>query len=81
MFRNIYISILIGLSLFLSIFTSSVSFADIQIPGESFLQGPSIHVNASSGNAIDVSRDFGFRLLGIAKLVISGFALIYMVLM
>lgn len=81
MFRNTYILILLGFLSFFSFFLSSVSFAEIQIPGENLLQGPSIHVDASAGNVVDISRDFGFRILGIAKLVISGFALIYIVLM
>ncbi len=81
MFSKFIFPIVLLFLVCLSIFSPTFSFANLAIPGEEYLQWPSIDVTTTTGNAVEVSRDFGFRIFGIAKLVISWFALIYMVLM
>ncbi len=63
--------------------TTCLSFANAGILGGmgGDIQNVSIQVNTpANSNLFDVSRDLGLRILTAARLVISGFALIYLVL-
>lgn len=50
------------------------------IPGWDIIQEASIPVTIDSGNSLSVAQSFAFKILGLLKLVISGFALIFMVM-
>ena len=71
------------ISLLLSFFLCGIVdvFAGI-LPGgsEDILNKPSINISVSWNDPIEVSKSLWFRLLSGAKLIVSGFALIYLVL-
>jgi len=56
--------------------------AGLQFPdgSETIIQEPSIQISTNSWNAIEVSREFAFKVLGLLKILVSGVALIYIVL-
>ncbi len=71
------------ISLLLSFFLCGIFnvFAGI-LPGDSdtILKDPSISISVSWNDPIEVSKSLWFKLLSGAKLIVSGFALIYLVL-
>ncbi len=57
------------------------SYAATTIPGASIISTPSIQIPLSTtGDSIASAKDFGFRILWVIKTVISGFALIYLIM-
>lgn len=75
--------LLIILGILLSFSCFSGSFAAISLPGNSatIIADPSIEIIQPSGSdPIIATRTLGWKILGLAKMVISGFALIYLVL-
>jgi len=50
------------------------------IPGSDVIEGPSIRGDVTGSVNVDTARGFGMRMLSLAKMIISGFALIYIVL-
>lgn len=67
---------------FWSIFgLSDPLFASLEIPGGNKIQNVSIQADSVNGSiGIDEARGIGNNLLSLARIVISGFALIYIVL-
>lgn len=79
--KKIFLTLVTILTLLVGI---DIASAQLQIPGADKLQGVSIqssNIWNDSKVTIETARDFGGSLLGIAKTIISGFALIYIVLM
>lgn len=60
-----------------SLFASALpGTADAELPGVSITVG-----TPANGNLVDTSRDFGLRILQAVKVLVSGFALVYIVLL
>jgi hypothetical protein len=54
--------------------------AGLEIPGTEKIIENSIAVNIDSGDSITSSKNFGFRILGLIRMGVSGIALIYLVM-
>jgi Type IV secretion system pilin len=76
--RKIILSILLILSAFLC--ANALFAAWVEIPWGSIIEKPSIGVEIKWWDIISSGRDFAFRILWLLKVVVSGFALIYIVL-
>ena len=59
---------------------SDSTYADILPWGASTLSDPSIVVDGGNADIIETSRGFGMKILWALKIVVSGFALVYLVL-
>lgn len=58
----------------------SVFAAGVNIPGAGHIAADSIQINQATGGGEEAAKAFAFSILGILKLVVSGFALIYLVM-
>ena len=56
------------------------SYAAVDIPGTSQIINNSIGVTVATDGSINSAKDFGFRILGVIRIVISGIALVYLVM-
>ena len=79
---NRYISlILIIIAGLVSWYATSLFAAALTIPGGTTIPDASILVNGVAGGSVEqVGQTFWLRILGLVKVVISGFALVFMVL-
>lgn len=78
---NIRITLLLWLSLLFIFFISSVNAGILPGSVDWNIKAVSIDVGTPSGTLFDMSRDLGLRVLTFIRMVISWFALIYLVLM
>lgn len=62
----------------LSVYT--LGYASVDIPGTSQISAASIEVNVANDGSITSAKDFGFQVLQILKIAVSGIALVYIVL-
>jgi hypothetical protein len=61
--------------------TASFTYAGIlPATADTTIKGKSITINVSGSNPIDISREVGLKILTAFRLVVAGFALIYIVL-
>jgi Type IV secretion system pilin len=81
--KSYTISILIGLALIIAMIAWDIASAAITLPGgsDTIIATPSIQVWVSGGNSVEIAQSLGIRILGFAKVLISGLALVYIVLM
>ena len=80
MHKKIFLILLTLISLALSV---NFAYADLEIPGKEILKEVSIHSDSfqdTKNVSISDARNFGGNLLSIARLVVAGFALIYIVI-
>ncbi len=56
------------------------TYGAVEIPGSEKIIEGSILVGSSGGDSVTAAKDFGFRILGVLRIVVSGFALIYLVM-
>ena len=80
MHKKIFLILLTLISLALSV---NFAYADLEIPGKEILKEVSIHSDSfqdTKNVSISDARNFGGSLLSIARLVVAGFALIYIVI-
>lgn len=76
--RQLLISILSGI--FLGLVIGPDLFAAVNIPGKDILTGPSIDMNIPGGTFEEKTQNLGWKVLELAKLIVSGLALIYLVM-
>ncbi|NRH21269.1 hypothetical protein HOO68_04460, partial [Candidatus Gracilibacteria bacterium] len=71
-----------GILVFLisSIFLYTFGYASVDIPGTAQITAASIEVNIANDGSVTSAKDFGFQILQILKIAVSGVAIIYMVL-
>lgn len=70
---------ILAIAVFLGVSTAS---ADFSIPGSEIIQPHSIATDGvEGGDAIAVGQAFGWKILSLMKIIISGFALIFIVMM
>jgi NADH:ubiquinone oxidoreductase subunit 6 (subunit J) len=62
-----------------SIYTLT-TYATVVIPGTTEIVKSSIGVTVATDGSIESAKNLGFRILGVIRIVISGFALIYLVM-
>jgi hypothetical protein len=77
---RILTTILVLLTWCMSAYVLTTYAAAVTIPGATEIVKSSISVAQGSWDSITNAKDFGFRLLGVLRIVISGFALIYLVM-
>lgn len=77
--RIIYNILIILGGIFVS-YVTMVSASALVIPGADVIKEWSIWVTVDGGDVVDVGLGFGMRILNLLKLVISGFALVFMVM-
>ena len=79
-----YMRLFLIISILLGTLFSEISLFASALPGaaDAIIAPDSITVSTPVvGSIFDISRDFGLRILSAVKLVVSGFALIYIILM
>jgi Type IV secretion system pilin len=81
--KSYTISILIGLTLIIAMIAWDIASAAITLPKDTdpIIAVPSIQVWVSGGSSVEIAQSLGIRILGFAKVLISGLALVYIVLM
>lgn len=76
-----FLIILIGIIAWWALLYSATTFAaTLIIPSGDTIKGSSILVDASGWDAVTVGQAFGLRILNLLKVVVSGFALVFMVM-
>jgi Type IV secretion system pilin len=81
--KSYILSIILGLALIITIIVWDIVSAAITLPGgtDTIIAAPSIQVWLSNASSVEMAQWLGIKILGFAKLMISGLALIYIVLM
>lgn len=78
--KQIFIFLLLIASIFFLTLTPSV-YGQIVIPGADNIKSASINLESTNGEVTqDSARHIGFTLINFARIIVSGLALIYMVI-
>ena len=75
--------VIVGLLSLLIMLVSQLNMsygANIEIPGKGVIENSSIAIEVDSGNSVTSVKNFGFKILGLLRMGISGIALIYIVM-
>lgn len=78
--KRILTYILVILSTILLSYSISGFASTLEIPGADIISENSILVTTTGTDATEITQSFGLKILGLLKIVISGFALIFMVM-
>lgn len=78
--KSILLHISVIITSFFFCYLTNVSADPVQIIGSDIISDVSIGVSVSGDNAVEVGQSFGLRILGLIKVVISWFALVFMLM-